>query len=134
MPRKPEETEAEYHQREISELVETGSRYERALRAIATCPLTYPEFGDYVQSVCEDLLEGGEAECWNCGTAVHDGPCVGDGSGLNHEPGCDCESCMTLVWAAISTGQGRRAVLHGSGALQNGRSDGRSGASQCRVA
>jgi hypothetical protein len=105
MPRKPEETEAEYHQREISELVETGSRYERALRAIATCPLTYPEFGDYVQSVCEDLLEGGEAECWNCGTAVHDGPCVGDGSGLNHEPGCDCESCMTLVWAAISTGQ-----------------------------
>lgn len=32
-----------------------------------------------VQAVCEDALEGLFPECWNCGTAVHDGPCVGEG-------------------------------------------------------
>lgn len=27
-------------------------------------------------AVCEDVLDGYEAECHKCGTAVHDGPCV----------------------------------------------------------
>lgn len=57
---------------------ERALRYERALSAIAKCELTGVEFGDYVQALCEDVLAGAEPECWNCGTAVHDGPCVGD--------------------------------------------------------
>lgn len=61
------------------ELHQTIRRYERAIRAIAACPLTGADFGDYVQAVCEGVLIGAEAECWNCGTIVHEGPCVGDG-------------------------------------------------------
>ena len=53
-------------------------RYERTLRAIAKCELTGVEFGDYVQALCDDVLAGGEPECWQCGTAVHDGPCVSE--------------------------------------------------------
>jgi hypothetical protein len=54
-------------------------RYERTLRAISTCTLTGLEFGDWVQQVVDDALDGLWPECWNCGTAVHDGPCVGEG-------------------------------------------------------
>lgn len=57
-----------------------AARYERALKAIQACTLTGADFGDWVQAVCEDVLEGFEAECWNCGTDVHEGPCVSDGS------------------------------------------------------
>jgi hypothetical protein len=53
-------------------------RYEATLRAIRDCSLTGVDFGDWVQSVCEDALEGLWPECWNCGTFVHDGPCVGE--------------------------------------------------------
>ena len=55
------------------------ARYERAVRAIKDCTLGPVDFGDYVQCVCEDVLDGQEAECWNCGTCVHEGPCVGEG-------------------------------------------------------
>ena len=55
-----------------------AARYERALRAIAASTLTGVDFGDWVQAVCEDVLAGGEVECPQCGTPVHDGPCVGD--------------------------------------------------------
>jgi hypothetical protein len=79
MPRKGGETAEEYYERAIRELIETGARYERALRAIGTCTLLGTDFGDYVQATCDDVLEGGEAECWKCGTPVHDGPCVGEG-------------------------------------------------------
>lgn len=55
-----------------------ADRYERALKAIAASKLVGPNFVDWVQSVCEDVLEGLEAECWNCDTPVHEGPCVGE--------------------------------------------------------
>ena len=51
-------------------------RLEATLRAIKSCTLTGVDFGDWVQAVCEDALEGLHPECWNCGTYVHDGPCV----------------------------------------------------------
>ena len=54
------------------------ARYEATLRAITKCTLTGPDFGDWVQSVCEDALEGLYPECWNCGTFVHDGACAGE--------------------------------------------------------
>jgi hypothetical protein len=57
-----------------------AARYERAIRAIEKCTLLGADFGDWVQSVCTDLLDGLEAECWNCGTHVHDGPCVSEDS------------------------------------------------------
>ena len=64
-------------------VVETGAeriaRYERALRAIRDCKLSGVDFGDYVQAAVEDVLDGGEAECPECGTVVHDGACVGEG-------------------------------------------------------
>jgi hypothetical protein len=41
--------------------------------------LTGVDFGDWVQACVEDLLDGGEAECPECGTVVHEGPCVSDG-------------------------------------------------------
>ena len=54
-------------------------RYERALRAIRGCGIANDtDFGDYVQALCEDVLAGGEPECWKCGAAVHDGPCVAE--------------------------------------------------------
>jgi hypothetical protein len=71
-------SDAQYYQREIRELSETSARYERALRAIKDSTLMGADFGDWVQCVCEDVLAGGEAECPNCGTVVHDGPCVGE--------------------------------------------------------
>lgn len=52
-------------------------RYEATLQAIARCPLTGVDFGDWVQMVVEDALVGLWPECWDCGTHVHDGPCVG---------------------------------------------------------
>ena len=55
-----------------------AARYEMALRSIATCELTGPDFGDWVQAVTEDALAGAWPECWRCGTAVHDGPCVAE--------------------------------------------------------
>jgi hypothetical protein len=57
---------------------ERADRYERALRAIRDSTLTGMCFGDWVQACCEDVLDGNEAECPECGTVVHDGPCVGD--------------------------------------------------------
>lgn len=54
------------------------ARYEATLRAIATCSLSGVDFGDWVQAVVEDALNGDWPECWNCETPVHDGPCVGE--------------------------------------------------------
>lgn len=51
-------------------------RYELTLRAIASCTLTGVDYGDWVQSTIEDALDGLFPECYNCGTFVHDGPCV----------------------------------------------------------
>lgn len=56
-----------------------AERYERALNAIKACTLTGVDFGDWLQEACTDVLEGLDATCWNCGTDVHDGACVGDG-------------------------------------------------------
>ncbi len=53
------------------------TRYERGLRAIAASTLLGADFADWVQAVSEDLLAGHEAECPECGTVLHDGPCVG---------------------------------------------------------
>jgi hypothetical protein len=55
---------------------EKAARLEMTIRAIASCTLLGLDYGDWVQSVCEDALEGLMPECWNCGTCVHDGPCV----------------------------------------------------------
>lgn len=55
-----------------------AARYEQTFRAIASCALTGVAFGDWVQAVCEDALDGHWPECWNCGTAVHEGPCAGE--------------------------------------------------------
>lgn len=79
MPRKGAATLEAYYERQITELIETSARYERALRAIKECPLVSPDFGDWVQVLCEEVLDGREGECWNCETPVHDGPCVGEG-------------------------------------------------------
>jgi hypothetical protein len=54
------------------------ARYEQTFRAIAACTLTGVDYGDWVQSVVEDALEGLYPECWNCGTFVHDGVCAGE--------------------------------------------------------
>ena len=72
------------------ETAEVGlARLERGIRAIAACTLTGVDFGDWVQAVCEDLLDGLEAQCWNCETAVHDGPCVGE---VEENPGKEVNS------------------------------------------
>lgn len=58
---------------------ERADRCERALKAIAACTLVVgADFGDWIQAVCEDVLGGLEATCWNCGTHVHEGPCVSE--------------------------------------------------------
>jgi len=57
---------------------ETIARYEATLRAIAACELIGADFGDWVQAACEDALEGLMPECPNCGTFVHEGPCVAE--------------------------------------------------------
>lgn len=51
-------------------------RLERGLIAIRDSPLSGADFTDWIQCVVEDLLDGGEAECPECGTCVHEGPCV----------------------------------------------------------
>ena len=56
-----------------------AERYQKTLRAIASCTLEGVDSGDWVRAVCEDALAGLWPECRNCGTAVHDGPCVSDG-------------------------------------------------------
>ncbi len=60
------------------QLEQRAARYERGLRALAACTLTGVDYGDWVQQVCTDLLEGLEATCYQCGTFVHDGPCVSE--------------------------------------------------------
>lgn len=61
---------------QIETPTETIARYERGLRAIKNSTLSNVDFGDWVQALVEDLLDGLEAECPECGTCVHDGPCV----------------------------------------------------------
>jgi hypothetical protein len=53
-------------------------RFERAIRAIQRSTLCGADFADWVQTVCDDVVEGNEAECSECGTTVHEGPCVSD--------------------------------------------------------
>ena len=55
------------------------ARYEATLRAIQACTLTGVDYGDWIQAVVDDALEGLWPECWNCGTHVHEGLCVGEG-------------------------------------------------------
>jgi hypothetical protein len=50
--------------------------YRAALRAISACKLIGVEYGDWTQAVCDDALDGIWPECYTCGTAIHDGPCV----------------------------------------------------------
>jgi len=52
-------------------------RYEHGIRAISNSTLEGVDFGDWVQSVCEDLLAGEYAACPDCGAPVHEGPCGG---------------------------------------------------------
>jgi hypothetical protein len=73
-------------------------RYERALKAIAACTLTVVDFGDWVQACVEDVLDGQEPECWNCGTAVHEGPCVGE-DGAANQPGISPTKPETQTFA-----------------------------------
>jgi hypothetical protein len=51
-------------------------RFRRGLMCLRDCKLEGVDFGDYVQSVVEDLLMGAEVECSECGTTAHDGECV----------------------------------------------------------
>lgn len=60
----------------IVEAANDRERLTHGIKAIAGCTLTGVDFGDYVQSACEDLLDGGWAECPKCGTAAHEGACV----------------------------------------------------------
>ena len=60
----------------IERRLKDADRYERTLKAIKVCTLTGVDYGDWIQACVEDALDGQEPECWNCGTAVHEGPCV----------------------------------------------------------
>lgn len=56
---------------------DTAVRCRTALQAIAASTLEGVEFADWVQSVCEDVLSGGEPECPECGQTLlaHDQTC-----------------------------------------------------------
>lgn len=58
-----------------------ADRYERAIKAIGANEINGADFGDWVQMICTDVLEGLEATCSNCGTFVHDGACVSEDGG-----------------------------------------------------
>jgi len=58
------------------------ARYEATLKAISTCTLTGIDYGDWVQQVVDDALEGLYPECWNCGTYLHEGQCAGEDDAL----------------------------------------------------
>lgn len=60
----------------IRDLARRAEVCRLALQTISKCTLKGVDFGDYVQTVCDTALLGEWPECWNCGTAVHDGPCV----------------------------------------------------------
>ncbi len=53
-------------------------RLRKGVESIHACALTGVEFRDWVRFVCSDLLAGKTAVCWNCGLAIHDGPCSND--------------------------------------------------------
>lgn len=55
-----------------------ADRYARAIDHLSACPLQGEELADYVQELCESLIDGEEAPCWNCGTPVHPGLCAGE--------------------------------------------------------
>lgn len=55
-----------------------AARYEATLRAILACPLLGQDRIEWEAQAIEDTLSGFSAECWQCGTAVHDGPCVAE--------------------------------------------------------
>ncbi len=56
----------------------SADRLQKGLQSISDCGLTGIEYRDWVRFVCSDLLAGRTAECWNCGMAIHDGPCAND--------------------------------------------------------
>lgn len=51
----------------------------------ATTALPPPDFVEWFCEQADNVIDGTDAECWDCGTAVHLGPCVDDG-------GADAES------------------------------------------
>lgn len=77
-----EKLEAALAASSIEETAEArAARYERGLRGFTTVRgliARDDDFSEWAQATAKELLEGGEAECPNCGTFVHDGPCVSD--------------------------------------------------------
>lgn len=69
----------------IQELREKVERYERCLRAITpgavsrAALLDKGDFAEWVEEQAQTLLDGGEAECPNCCTPLHEGACVSEG-------------------------------------------------------
>jgi hypothetical protein len=89
------------HTTPLQVMRERARRYELTLQAISKCTLTGVDFGDWVQAACEDALAGRWPECYQCGTAVHDGPCV---SGGDSPPGPQTERKSTGPQATAPQG------------------------------
>jgi hypothetical protein len=68
-------------QAELDRLKNENERYRLTLAAIRDCTLTGVDYGDWVQGVTTEALEGLMPECHKCGTFVHEGPCVQDNDG-----------------------------------------------------
>lgn len=95
--------------------IEALGRYERGLRAIAAAAcqdvgdsLSWTDYGEWVQAQVENLIDhGADAECWSCGTAVHEGACVSEdgdnATAMCRVCGCtdlDCRQCVERTGAA----------------------------------
>lgn len=66
-------------QAKLANLEAEKERYRLTLAAIRDCKLTGVDYGDWVQSVAYDALDNELLpECYNCGTFVHEGPCVSE--------------------------------------------------------
>lgn len=86
----------------IHDLETTIARYERFLFALqADRPnraalLDKNDLGEWAEEQAQTLLDGGEAECPNCCTPLHEGACAGEGEGEEDEDedsSPECEAC-----------------------------------------
>jgi hypothetical protein len=93
---------------ELAAAREQRDRYERFLHAIVSpCSrvalLDKMDLGEWAAEQAQTLLDGGEAECPNCCTPLHEGACVGEGDDeeaddYDKEPGLmsflpECQAC-----------------------------------------
>jgi hypothetical protein len=63
---------------QFESIEEKCKRYELALKLIRNSTLNGQDYGDFVQGVVDDVLDGYAAECPECGTDAHEGECVRD--------------------------------------------------------